>query len=394
MLRMSKILKAMLTVNFCNVEFENPFVLAASPCTDDIDMVRRAFEAGWAGAVLKTTSVEKTPVDLTYPIISGVDFDGRRLCAMGNTDLISEHHIDEIEKRTKKLKKEFPEKCVIISITGQDERSWKELAGRAADCDADMIECSFSCPQGTIGLKSGMMLAQDRNMSAKVARWIKDGAGMMPVVIKLTPLVTDIAEVAKAVVGAGADAVCVGNTFPSLLNIDLDSHRTAYSGLSGHAIKPISLRCICECAKAGAKVAGSGGPVTWHDALEFMLMGAGIVQFCTAVMKYGFVIIEDLCEGMIDYLEERKISSPMDLIGKCLNRIVLHDDLQRVKDVRARIDLEKCVHCGDCFVACRDGGHQAIEFTGKREPRVDDEKCVGCGLCESLCPVTECIKLL
>ncbi|MFH1654759.1 MAG: NAD-dependent dihydropyrimidine dehydrogenase subunit PreA [Pseudomonadota bacterium] len=393
--------KSKLNINFCGVEFENPFILAAAPPTDKLDMVREGFKAGWAGAVLKTTSKEATPVRITYPIIQGLDFEGRRVSSLANIDLISEYHIDEIEKRVISLKKEFPTKRVIVSITGQDEASWKELARRASESGADMVECSFSCPQGTIGLKPGAMLAQDAALSAKVASWVKEGARKTPVVIKLTPLVNDIAEIAMAVCDAGADAVCVGNSFPSLIGIDINNFipfpniggKSTYSGLSGTAIKPVSLRCIAEVAKAGIAISGSGGPVTWRDAVEFMLAGASVVQFCTAVMRHGYDIIEDLIEGLHDYLDEKGISSPSKLVGRSCDKIVLHDELPFIDDVRSRVDLDLCVRCEMCHIVCRDGAHQAITINPDRTPKVDDEKCVGCGLCASICPVENCITM-
>jgi dihydropyrimidine dehydrogenase (NAD+) subunit PreA len=393
--------KVDISVSFCGVDFINPFILAAAPPSDDLDMVREAFRAGWAGAVLKTTSVEGTDVDIAYPMMSGLDYGSERLIGMGNIDLISEHHIDVIEKRVRLLKDEFPDRRVIVSISGQDEASWSSLATRATDAGADLIECSFSCPQGTMGLKPGAMLGQDQKASAKVAAWIKNAAGV-PVIIKLTPQVADIAEIAQAVKSAGVDAVCVGNTVPALMGIDVNSAwspipniggYSTYSGLSGPAVKPISLRCIAEVSKAtGLPIAGSGGATTWSDALEFMSVGAGVVEFCTAVMHYGFDIVEDLVEGVSFHLDHLGVKSIQDIIGRSLENIVSHDDLPRQNNWRAEIDEEKCVRCDTCMIACSDGGHGAITVDGERKPIVDDEKCVGCGLCSTACPA-KCIKM-
>lgn len=400
--------KTDLSIDFCGVHFESPFILAAAPPTDDLDMVRDAYRAGWAGAVLKTTSVEGTSVPLAYPMMSAQDGEGQRLIGMGNIDLISEHHIDIIERRVAVLKSEFPEKRTIVSITGESQETWVQLARRAREAGADMIECSFSCPQGTLGLKRGAMLAQDPVASAKVVDWVKEGAEGTPIIIKLTPQVTDIAEVARAVHSAGADAVCVGNTLPALMGVDLGEAsgnlssetgkpiwrlvpdvggKSTYSGLSGPVVKPVSLRCISQVASEGIAIAGSGGVITWRDALEFILLGASVVEFCTAVMHYGYDIISDLKEGMSFYLEQRGMLSLQELIGTALGSIVSHDDLPRSYKWRPCVDSEACICCDLCMIACRDGGHRAISVDIKRLPKIDDERCVGCALCSTVCPV-------
>lgn len=390
-----------LSVTFCGVKFIHPFILAAAPPTDDLEMVKDAFRNGWAGAVLKTTSVEGTSVPLAYPMMSGVDVGNERLIGMGNIDLISEHHIDVIEKRVAELKKEFSDRRVIVSISGQSQESWTLLAKRAHDAGADLIECSFSCPQGTMGLKPGAMLGQDPVASAKVTDWIKEGAGSTPVIIKLTPQVADIVEISQAVRGAGADAVCVGNTVPALMGIDIETRapipnvggKSTYSGLSGPAIKPISLRCIAEVFKhTQMPIAGSGGAITWRDALEFMMAGAPVVEFCTAVMHYGYDIIDDLKEGLTHWLERRNIPNVRDVIGSVVLNIVSHDDLEKGAKWRPCVDSETCIKCDACMIACRDGGHRAISVDEQRLPKIDDEKCVGCALCSVMCPVC-CIEM-
>jgi dihydropyrimidine dehydrogenase (NAD+) subunit PreA len=394
--------KADLAVEMCGVRFVNPFVLAAAPPSDDLEMVRSAFRAGWAGAVLKTTSVEGTPVPLAYPMMSGLEIDGRRLAGMGNIDLISEHHIDAIERRVRALKEEFPDRIVIGSIMGATKEDWQSLVRRLQDAGADLIECSFSCPQGTLGGRPGAMLGQDPEASRTVASWVKEAATRIPVLIKITPQVADVAETAAAVREAGVDGITASNTIPSLMGIDLDTWvpnpnvggRSTFSGMSGPAIKPITLRTIAEIARrTGAPISGTGGPVTWSDAAELMLVGARTVQFCTAVMHHGCGIVEDLREGLGDYLDRRGLARAGDLCGRALPHIAGHEELPRGIRVRSRIDLDRCIRCGDCVVACRDGGHRAIDRLEDRTPKVDDDRCVGCALCSLLCPVPGCISM-
>ncbi len=392
-----------LGIEFCGVKFSNPFILSAAPPTDDLDMLKRGLEMGWAGAVLKTTSVEKNKVELVYPMISGLSFENKKVVGMGNIDLISEHHIDLVEKRVEALKKEFgDERVIAASIMGAKKEDWQGLVKRLKAAGVDVIECSFSCPQGSMGEVPGAMLAQSVPATEMVTRWVKDAARKTPVVIKITPMVADIVAVANAVKKGGADAICASNTIPSLMGIDIENFipnpnvagKTTYSGLSGPAIKPITLKVISELSKTvGLPITGTGGAVNWIDALEFILCGATTVQFCTAVMHYGYDIIEDLCEGLAFYMEEKGISKVKNLIGKSLPYIVGHDDLSRKNRVTSNIDLKKCVRCGLCYYACQDGGHQAIELGRDRKPEVDEEKCFGCGLCQSACPIDGCIEL-
>ncbi|MDI7269891.1 MAG: NAD-dependent dihydropyrimidine dehydrogenase subunit PreA, partial [Myxococcota bacterium] len=394
--------RADLSIDFCGVRFRNPFVLAAAPATDDLEMVRDAFRLGWAGAVLKTTSVEGTPVPLAYPMMSSFKSAGGATCGLGNIDLISEHHADVVECRVGALKEEFPDRVVIASIMAARKEDWQALARRLGSAGADLIECSFSCPQGTLGSRPGAMLGQDVEASRTVAGWVKEAAGRIPVVIKLTPQVADIAEAAEAVLGAGADGVCASNTIPSLMGVDLRTFvpepdvggRSTASGLSGPATRPITLRCIAEIARrTGAQISATGGPVTWRDAAAMMTVGARTVQFCTAVMLHGADIVEDLVEGLGDHLDASGFRSAADLVGRALPNIAGHDDLPRGLGVRARIDADRCVRCGVCFVSCRDGGHRAIRFGADRLPSVDDSRCVGCGLCRLVCPVPGCVAV-
>ncbi len=387
---------------FCGLRFENPFVLAAAPSTDDLDMVRRGYEAGWAGAVMKTTSVPGSAVPLKYPMITGLTHEGRRVAAMGNIDLISEHHADEVCKRIAALKKEFPEKITIGSIMGSQRSDWETLVGMLEQAGADAIECSFSCPQGTLGSKPGAMLGQDVKLVKEVTGWIKKAAKRCPVVIKLTPQVADIVEAALAVKAAKGDAVCASNTIPALMGINLDTLRpipdvggmTSYSGLSGPAIKPITLRVIAEISRhTKMPITGTGGASTWQDAVEFMLVGARNVQMCTAVMKEGFRIIEHLKDGLSEFMERHQFQKTDDFIGYALRFITTHDKLPNISKGLSVIEDKKCIRCNLCYVACRDGGHAAIEMDKKRRPRVIREKCVGCGLCLAVCPVAGCIRI-
>ena len=391
-----------LSIEFCGVKFPNPFTLAAAPPTDSAEMVARAFEAGWGGAILKTTSVETEVVELVYPMMAGLDYEDKKLVGLENIDLISERHIDEVEKDVKALKKEYPDRVVGASIMGAKKEDWQELVRRLEAAGVDLIECSFSCPHGMPERGMGSTIGQDPELTERTARWVKEAAKRVPVIIKLTPQIADITAAARAVKRSGADGVCAINTLKSLIGVDLDTFvpypnvggYSTFGGYSGPAIKPVALRCVAEIAKAvDIPIAAVGGISTWRDAVEFLLVGATNIQLCTAVMRHGFRIIEDLIDGLDVYLEEKGMSSVRELVGKSLPYIVEHSQLSRKHKVVATINHETCVKDDLCYIACRDGGHQAIELDSNRLPRVDENKCKGCGMCATVCPVYECIQL-
>ena len=387
---------------FLGLELENPFLLSAAPSTDELDIARAVLEAGWAGLVLKTTSLPTTNVDLAYPMMSGLR-SNEEIIGMGNIDLISRYHVDDVAKRISILKAEFPNKLIAASIMSDSKAGWQALVGTLKYAGVDLIECSFSCPQGSAGEDPGKMLAQSEPATEKVAGWVKESAGDLPVLIKITPQVTDIVAIAAAVKRSGCDGITASNSIPALMGIDIDTLTpfpnvngySTYSGLTGPAIKPVTLRTIAEISRnlPGLAISGNGGISDWRDAVEVLAVGASNVQICTAVMLHGFGIVEDLNSGLDQYLREKKYDSVTQLVGKALPQLTNHDNLPRL-DLCSMVIEERCIGCGRCYVACRDGGHRAIAWdSASRLPKIDEEKCVGCGLCLLVQPVPGCLEL-
>lgn len=387
---------------FLGIDLENPFILSAAPSTDELPIARRGLESGWAGVILKTTSLETTRVDLAYPMMSSFAADNR-LVGMGNIDLISAYHIEEVCRRVSILKKEFPDKMIAASIMSDSRSGWQTLVKMLKDAGVDLIECSFSCPQGNVGENPGKMLAQSESATERVATWVKQAAGNTPVLIKITPQVTDIVAVIKAIQRAGCDGVTASNSIPALMGIDIETlspipslgGKSTYSGLTGPAIKPITLRTVAEIARnvPDMSISGNGGVSDWRDSVELLSVGASNIQVCTAVMLHGFEIINDLTSGLDDYLRRKNYESVECLVGKALPYLTDHDHLPR-QQIRSYVIKENCIGCGRCYVACRDGGHEAINWNESlRIPSISTEKCVGCGLCILTQPINHCLEL-
>ena len=389
-----------LSIQVAGKTLPNPFILAAGPSTDELDPLRRALRQGWGGAILKTTSAG-ADVRIAAPYIMGTTSASGCIYSLGNTDLISVYPVEEVAHRVEVLKSEFPDRLIAASIMGWNKTSWQKAVKTLTSAGVDWLECSFSCPQGNLGEAPGRMLAQSVEASRVVTSVVKQAAKKTPVFIKITPMVTDIQEIATAVCQEGADGITASNSIPALMGIDLETDHpipdvnglSTYSGLTGSAIKPISLKIIAEIAKAIDKpILATGGASNWCDAVEMMMVGASSVQFCTAVMLQGFGIIDDLTSGMSNYLNHRELELPSDLIGRALPHLVEHSKLP-LRNLKSHISEELCIRCGLCITSCQDGGHQAITWNNNRIPKVDRERCTGCGLCQVVCPVPKCVTL-
>lgn len=390
---------SLLSLEFCGKHFVNPFTLAASPPSDTRERIERAFEAGWGGAVFKTTSVESEVVDLAYPMMGGLSYKDQRHASFYNIDLISERKIDEICDDIRYLKAKFPERILIGSIMAGCKEDWEELTSKLEAANVDMIECSMSCPQGE---GDGTIPINDPTLAKEVTGWIKSALSKdTPLIVKLAPIVTDIVAIGNAAKEGGADALCAIDTVRGFPGIDLDTlepklsvrGKSTFGGLSGPAIRPIALACVADLAQnVQLPIAGVGGLTTWRDAAEFLLLGASNLQLCTAIMRYGFEMIDDLKSGLINYILEKGFASIHDMVGKCLGTFAEHDDLDRTVKVVSSINRDICIRDNACYVACRDGGYNAIILTDD-VPRIDEEKCRGCGVCLSVCPVDDCMVL-
>lgn len=319
-----------------------------------------------------------------------------------NMEQVSEHSLEENLRDMKKLKENYPNKVLIASIMGASEEEWTRLAKQVTEIGADIIECNFSCPQMTTHAM-GSDVGQNPELVKKYSEAVRKGTHL-PVLAKMTPNIGNMEVPARAAIEGGATGIAAINTIKCITGVDLDKKvglpivngKSSISGYSGKAVKPIALRFITQMKQDPAlkniPISGIGGVETWEDALEFIMLGSGTVQVTTAIMQYGYRIVEDMISGIQYYMEEKGVEKLQDLVGCALNNIVPAENLDRDYIVYPNFNHDKCVGCGRCYVSCYDGAHQAIVWDSEtRKPSLKQENCVGCHLCSLVCPIEKCI---
>ena len=415
-----------LATSFAGIRSPNPFWLASGPPTNSLGQALRAFEAGWGGVVWKTIG---EPIVNTVSRYGGLDYGQTKLIGLNNIELISDRPIEVNLRELAEAKRRYPDRAVIASLMVESRReTWHEMVRRAEDAGCDGLELNFGCPHGMSERGMGSSVGQVPEYTEMITTWVKEAA-RTPVIVKLTPNITDITRVALAAERGGADGLALINTINSVIGVNLDTLAplptvaglATHGGYCGPAVKPIALHMLAACAQQiRLPLSGIGGIANWRDAAEFIALGASSLQVCTAVMHYGFRIVEDLIEGLENYLAEKKMGSLDELRGQAAPKVTDWGQLDLNYRIVARIHPERCIGCHLCYIACEDGAHQCIEPNlgpgmtvqtagagaaaahgsrfvsyppGLRVPQVREEDCVGCNLCALVCPVPECIVM-
>jgi dihydropyrimidine dehydrogenase (NAD+) subunit PreA len=399
---------ANLSTSFLGIKSPNPFWLASAPPTDKAYNVERAFKAGWGGVVWKTLGEEGPPVvnvnGPRYGAIWGAD---RRLLGLNNIELITDRDIEINLREMKEVKRKWKDRAMIASLMVPcEEQSWKQILKRVEETECDGIELNFGCPHGMSERGMGAAVGQVPEYIEMVARWCKQYT-RMPVIVKLTPNITDVRKPARAAKAGGADAVSLINTINSITSINLDTFspepsiagKGSHGGYCGPAVKPIALSMVSEIARdvetRGMPISGIGGISTWRDAAEYIALGCGNVQVCTAVMTYGFKIVQEMIDGLSEWMDQKGYETIEDFRGMAIPNVTDWQYLDLNYVTKAKIDQDACIKCGRCYAACEDTSHQAIMSTkdGARHFEVMDDECVGCNLCVNVCPVDNCITM-
>ncbi len=394
-----------LSINCGGIKSPNPFWLASGPPSNSAYQNCKAFELGWGGTVWKTIGAPVMNVCNRY---GGLDADGQKLIGLNNIELISDRPIEVNFKEIAETKQLWPDRAVIVSLMVESKKeTWHDIVKRTIDTGADGIELNYGCPHGMSERGMGAAVGQVPDYCKMITEWVME-VSTIPVLVKLTPNVTNINLPARAAKAAGASGLSLINTINSIIGVNLDTleiqpsvaGKGSHGGYAGPAVKPIALHMISQLGidkELGLPISGIGGIGNWKDAAEFILLGATSVQVCTAVMHYGFRIVEDMIDGLSNWMNSKGFSSLEDIRGKCLPQIDEFGNFNLLHKTVARINQEKCIHCNLCYIACDDGAHQCIDLipseTGCKTV-VRESDCVGCDLCSIVCPVEDCISMV
>ncbi len=402
-----------LAIDFAGIKSPNPFWVASGPPSNTAHQAHRAFEAGWGGVVWKTIGDPIVNVASRY---SALNLGGMRMVGFNNIELISDRSPETNFREIAEVKRRWPKHAVIASLMVDTRDRWHEFVKRSADCGADGIELNFGCPHGMCERGMGSAVGQNPDVAETIVGWVMEAA-TIPVIVKLTPNISNVVYAARAAKRAGADAISLINTINSITNVNLETlvpepfvaGRSSHGGYCGPAVKPIALNMVHSCAadpEVNLPISGIGGIGSWKDAAEFVALGASTLQVCTAIMHYGFRIVEDMADGLSAYLDSKGMRSLADLRGRAVPQVGDWQQLDLHYQRVARIDYEKCIGCNLCHIACEDGAHQCIDLVdptpyglgpgrvpGKPVPKVREDDCVGCNLCSIVCPVDGCITM-
>ncbi|MBK6773175.1 MAG: NAD-dependent dihydropyrimidine dehydrogenase subunit PreA [Ignavibacteria bacterium] len=392
-----------ISVNFAGIRSPNPFWLASAPPTNSGYQIMKAFDAGWGGAVWKTLGVPIVNVSSRY---GSVNYRNTRMMGFNNIELITDRPLKDNLREIEEVKKYFPDHAVIASLMVETREQWHQIVKDAENAGADGLELNFGCPHGMCERGMGSAVGQEPEVLKLIVSWVKEVA-TKPVIVKLTPNISDITDPAIAAKQGGGDAISLINTIQSIVGVDIDNFvaypvvdgKSTNGGYCGPAVKPIALNMLKNCAQhpdVNLPISGIGGIENWKDAVEFILLGASTVQVCTAVMHYGFGIIREMIPGLENYMTEKGFNTIDEMKGKALRNITNWENLNLDYKIIAEINKDKCIGCELCYIACEDGAHQAIGLSdnGTRVPYIIEENCVGCNLCSLVCPVESCITMI
>lgn len=393
-----------LSINCAGIKSPNPFWLASAPPANSGLQVQRAFDAGWGGAVWKTLG---TPIQNVSSRFGATNIRGVQGAGFNNIELITDRSLEVNLKEIRETKRLFPKHAVVVSLMVESREEWRDIIKKSIDAGADGLELNFGCPHGMCERGMGSAVGQEPRINQEITSWAVEYS-TVPVLVKLTPNVSNIVPHGMAARKGGAHGVSLINTIKSIIGVDIDrfvpeprvGSLSTNGGYCGAAVKPIALHmvaCLAREKDFGIPISGIGGITNWRDAVEFILLGSTSVQVCTEVMLRGYTIVEDMIDGLEEYMRTHGFDRVDQMVGKAIPGFSEWGDLDLNYETIAKIDADKCIGCQLCVAACHDGAHQCIhpsKDSGTRVPVVDESECVGCNLCQIVCPVPGCISMV
>jgi NADPH-dependent glutamate synthase beta subunit-like oxidoreductase/dihydroorotate dehydrogenase/Pyruvate/2-oxoacid:ferredoxin oxidoreductase delta subunit len=381
-----------LETDFFSRKIRSPYILSAGPPTDGLRQMTKAYEAGWAGGIMKT-SFDGVPIHIPseYMFTFGPS-------TYANCDNVSGHPLDRVCRELEQLVKNWPDRLSMAStggpVSGNDEADaagWQSNTKKLESAGAMGVEYSLSCPQGGDGTE-GDIVSQNAALTAKIVDWIMAASDPdIPKLFKLTAAVTSIVPILRAIAEVlqrypGKKAgVTLANSFPTLAFRPSQKGRVweegVVVGMSGEGVAPISYLTLAKAVPEGIPISGNAGPMDYKAAMNFLALGVPIVQFCTIAMKYGVGIIKELESGTSYLMQERGIKSVAELVGIAQpDAITDFMALSAVKKI-SEFDHSLCVSCGNC-ARCP---YLAITLDERGLPSSDPALCIGCSICAKKC---------
>src|SRR5258707_5583382 len=297
-----------LSINLAGIKSPNPFWVASGPPSNTAYQCHRAFDAGWGGVVWKTIGDPIVNVSSRY---SALNLGTTRMVGFNNIELISDRSIETNFREIAEVKKRWPDRAVIASLMVDTRERWHEFMKRSADAGADGVELNFGCPHGMCERGMGSAVGQQPAVAAKIVSWVMEAA-TIPVIVKLTPNITDVVYAARAARKGGADAISLINTINSITQVNLDTlvpepYRAGLSthgGYCGPAVRPIALNMVQSCAAdpdVRLPISGIGGVRKWGEGAGIIPLGSTSVPGCDPIIHLGFRIVLGMIERPKDF---------------------------------------------------------------------------------------------
>ncbi|MCL5265364.1 MAG: tRNA-dihydrouridine synthase [Chloroflexi bacterium] len=392
-----------LKVDFCGVKFKNPVVVSSAEPTNSVSHIKKCLDAGAAGVVVKTLTDSEAMHTLTnnsrYAVLNekGELFRGRlpRFYTFYSRSGFAKEPYEQWYAYLTETQEYARERDahVIGSIGASTPEKWVEIAKMVEDAGIELAELNFGCPHPSQmkEAKTGMLIGQDPVFAAELTHAITS-AVKIPIVVKLTPQVSDVVSVAKAVKEAGAAGLTVINRFVGFaVNIETGKpYIDGRAGVGGPWVKVLALNYLSQIHEAvPLPIAGTNGIYDWRDAIEFIMTGASLMQVCTVVMLKGYKAITEIVDGVGKFMDEKGYANVAAMRGIATRASLTYEEQFARPKRKSAIDYDLCTSCKLCVRSC---WYDALTVDG-RKVKTDSDKCIGCELCVSVCPVPGAIRV-